>query len=68
MDRQNNTGVLFVNNKENERQPDYTGNIVVNGKDYRLAAWKRTSQNGREYLSVAVSEPQPSNGTNDLPC
>ena len=57
------SGGLFVNDrKENERHPDYSGPIEVDGQKLRLAAWKKaikTGQNaGQEYLSIAISEPQ----------
>jgi uncharacterized protein (DUF736 family) len=54
---QTNRGVLFVKkNKKNEKQPDYDGNINVDGKDYALAGWKKTSQKGATFLSLKVSE------------
>ena len=35
--RKDNSGVLFKNDrKENERAPDYKGNITVDGKDYLI--------------------------------
>jgi len=35
MEKRDNSGVLFVNDKkENERSPQYKGNITVDGKDY----------------------------------
>lgn len=53
-----NTGVLFPNNKkENERQPDYRGSVNVDGKEYELSVWKKTSQRGSPYMSIAVKEP-----------
>jgi len=53
------TGVLFNNNrKEKENQPDFTGNVIVNDVEYRLAGWKRKSKKGMDYLSLAVSEPR----------
>ena len=52
-------GTLMKNNrKEKEGQPDYTGRVMVNGKELRIAGWKKTSQNGNAYLSLKVSEPQ----------
>jgi uncharacterized protein (DUF736 family) len=52
-----NRGVLFAKkNKKNEKQPDYDGNINVDGKDYALAGWKKTSQKGATFLSLKVSE------------
>jgi|688.fasta_scaffold370196_4 uncharacterized protein (DUF736 family) len=54
---QTNRGVLFVKkNKKNEKQPDYDGNINVDGKDYALAGWKKTSQKGATFLSLKISE------------
>ena len=35
------TGRIFDNalDKKNEKQPDFTGNLTVEGKVYRVAAW-----------------------------
>lgn len=53
-------GTLMKNNrKEKEGQPDYTGKVMINGKELRIAGWKKTSQNGNVYLSLKVSEPLP---------
>jgi uncharacterized protein (DUF736 family) len=41
-------------NKENEKAPDFrilTGNVEFG------AAWKKTAQNGRDYLSVRLDDP-----------
>ena len=52
-----NKGVLFKNDKkENEKQPDFTGKINIEGKDFRLAAWKKESKNGKTFLSINVSD------------
>tara|TARA_R100000664_G_C2748138_1_gene135601 strand:- start:1562 stop:1804 length:243 start_codon:yes stop_codon:yes gene_type:complete len=54
-----NSGVLFVNDrKEKENQPDYTGNIVLNGQKKRLAGWKKTSKSdpSMTFLSISVSD------------
>lgn len=56
-----NSGVLFVNDKkEKENQPDYTGNITMNGKKMRLAGWKKTAKKdpSQKFLSISVSEFQ----------
>ena len=38
--QRDNSGVLFRNEKkDNERAPEYKGNITVNGQDYWLSAW-----------------------------
>ena len=59
-----NSGVLFVNDrKEKENQPDYTGNIVLNGEKKRLAGWKKTSKSdpSKTFLSISVSDFQNQN-------
>ena len=55
-EQKDGTGVLFVNDKkEKETHPDHTGNIMVNGTKYRLAAWLKKGNKGK-YLSLAISE------------
>ena len=51
----NMKGVLFQNEKTKETQPDYTGSIVVEKKEYRLSAWNNTSKAGKEYKSIKVT-------------
>ena len=35
-------GSLFRNEKQNDRQPDYKGTIVIAGKTYEVVAWEIT--------------------------
>jgi uncharacterized protein (DUF736 family) len=51
-----NSGVLFKNESENEKAPKWKGKINVDGKDYRLAAWVRESKAGTKFISLKVSE------------
>ena len=51
-------GSLFKNDKQNDRQPDLKGTIMIGGKTYEIAAWNRTSQNGRQYISLQASLPR----------
>lgn len=53
-----NTGVLFKNDKgDNPARPDYTGNVDVEGRKYRVAAWvKEAKASGQKFLSLRVSE------------
>ena len=40
MEKRDNSGVLFKNDKkETEKHPDYKGNIMVDGNEYWLSAW-----------------------------
>lgn len=51
-------GSLFKNEKQNDRQPDYKGTILINGATYEIAAWERTSQKGVQYLSLQAALPR----------
>ena len=63
--RKDNSGVLFKNDKiENERSPNYKGNITVGGQDYWLSAWIKEGKSGK-FMGLAVSpkeeyKPKPS--------
>jgi len=51
-------GSLFKNEKQNDRQPDYKGTILIGGTTYEIAAWERTSQRGTAFLSLQASLPR----------
>jgi uncharacterized protein (DUF736 family) len=56
-----NSGALFINDrKEKDNQPDYTGNVVINGEKKRLAGWKKTKKSdpSKTFLSLAISDYQ----------
>ena len=56
-DRQvrDNSGVLFRNDKrENEKAPNYKGNITVNGQDFWLSAWIKEGKGGK-FMGLALS-------------
>jgi hypothetical protein len=58
-------GSLFKNlKKNNEKSPEYTGNILLNGKEMRLSAWVKEGKSGK-FLSVQVSESQPKPTANE---
>ena len=54
-----NTGVLFKNESDNEKAPNYKGKINVNGQELEIAAWVRQSKAGKKFLSLKVQEPRP---------
>ena len=48
-------GSLFKNNKTKDTQPDYTGEIKIEGKVYRLSAWIKEGKNGK-FMSLSCQE------------
>lgn len=59
MDQKNNAGALFKNEKKTDNHPDYTGRATIEGQQYNVAAWVRTSQAGAKYMSLSFTIPQP---------
>ena len=55
MDKKDNSGVLFKNDKkEAHNQPDYKGNITVAGVEYWLSAWIKEGKSGK-FMGLALS-------------
>lgn len=50
-----NSGILFKNDrkKEGSKQPDWKGNLNINGVTVELAAWEREGKRG-VFLSLKV--------------
>ena len=54
-----NRGNLFKNDKkEQEKHPDLNGSLNVDGKDYWISAWKKTSKAGTPFWSLSVRPKQ----------
>lgn len=52
-EQKDNSGVLFKNDKQgNDKRPDYTGNIMVNGVEMWLSAWVKEGANGK-FMSLS---------------
>lgn len=50
-----NRGAIFKNTKKaTDNHPDMTGSIDVNGVEYWVSAWSKTSQAGAKFLSMSV--------------
>ena len=75
----NMRGALFRNrDKKSDNSPDYTGKCEIEGSNYRIAAWIKTSNGGDKYMSLSFSIPRESannsesqradtNSTDDIP-
>lgn len=54
-----NRGIFFQEtDKKTDKSPDYTGKLDVNGKEYRIAGWKKIGKSGKPFLSLSISEPK----------
>jgi uncharacterized protein (DUF736 family) len=52
-------GALFKNDrKESEQHPDYNGNLRLNGQDYWVSAWIKSSKAGKKYMSLSLRPKQ----------
>lgn len=58
-----NRGVLFRNDKkQTDKQPDFRGEINIEGEDRWLSAWVKESKEGKKYFSISSQrkEGEPS--------
>ena len=56
-----NRGALFRNDDKDpndDKDRDYNGTLNVEGTEYWLSGWVRTSKSGRKYLSLSVKPKQ----------
>lgn len=69
-EQRDNTGTLFVNNrKSKDTHPDYNGTLIVNGVEFWINGWKKTSKRGETFLSLSVKpkeQPQAQQPQDDI--
>ena len=54
-----NRGMAMINEKKTEeKHPDWSGSLNVEGVDYWLSIWKKTSKAGKPYMSFSVRKKQ----------
>lgn len=57
-----NRGMLKLNDrKEQEKHPDYKGQINVAGQEFWLSGWKKTNKQGEPFLSLSI-QPKEQKG------
>lgn len=53
--QRDNTGSLWVNDRKTEdKHPDRTGTIIVDGVEYFLDGWLKETKDGKKFLSLSV--------------
>jgi uncharacterized protein (DUF736 family) len=59
-----NSGALFRNeDKESDNHPDYRGTLNVDGTEFWISAWLKTSKKGQRFVSLAVKpKNEPTQG------
>ena len=55
-EQKDDTFSIFDNEKTNEKQPDYTGQGKIGGREVKIAGWKKVGQSGTSYISFKVED------------
>lgn len=56
-----NRGALFKNDRRHkDTDPDYRGNINVDGRDFWINAWIKEAKAGGKYISLSVRPKETS--------
>jgi uncharacterized protein (DUF736 family) len=70
--KEEDTFVLFKNDKKADNHPDYTGKLTwSDGTKKDIAVWIKTAKSGKKFMSGVINEPYvpnsaPSNAGSDL--
>lgn len=61
-----NTGALFAKDPATERHPTWGGEVNIEGKEYWVSGWNKTSKSGMEFVSLAV-KPKEAAPADEVP-
>jgi uncharacterized protein (DUF736 family) len=56
-----NAGAAFLKDNPNPKAPKWSGPLNVNGTDFQVSIWEKTSKNGNNFLSLKVEPPRAKN-------
>jgi len=54
-----NTGAAFLKENVNPKAPKWSGPLNVDGKEWQVSIWEKTSRSGLDFLSLKVELPRP---------
>ena len=55
-----NSGSVFKNNRRrNDNDPAYTGDCLIDGKEFWINCWPKKDKNGDTWLSFSFNEKKP---------
>jgi uncharacterized protein (DUF736 family) len=55
-----NRGSIFKNDKKTEeKHPDMSGSINIDGVEYWISGWKKQSKQGANFISLSVRAKEP---------
>ncbi len=59
-EQRDNSGSLFKvdDDKKRDRGPDYSGTAMIDGTEYFMDAWLKTSESGRRWMSFSFKPKQ----------
>jgi uncharacterized protein (DUF736 family) len=55
-EQKDDTFSIFTNEKTSEKQPDFTGQGKIGGREVKIAGWKKVGKTGTEYVSFKVED------------
>ena len=53
-----NSGAAFPKDSPNPKAPKFAGPLNVEGKDFEISIWEKTSKAGKPFLSIKVGPPR----------
>ena len=58
-EQRDNSGTLFRNERrQNDRSPEYTGSVLIGGKEYWINGWVKEGKNEKKFFSLAFKEKE----------
>lgn len=54
-EQKDNSGAMFRNDKKSDKHPDYSGNCVINGVEFKVAAWVKRPDGREPFMSLSFT-------------